>query len=102
MKHEFDTCPDTINEDELYGFSWVEHVAAIPSPLVVVTTYKSNGLPNATMQSWCTFVGQEGYHCLFSSVHKFGHMYTSLKETGVGIIENYGSYEHLLTVRPNN
>ena len=86
MKREFDTCPKSINEDELYGFSWMEHVAAVPSPLVVVTTYKSNGLPNATMQSWCTFVGEEGYHCIFSSVNKYGHMYKSLKETGCCVI----------------
>ena len=80
MKREFSTCPPGIHEETLYGFSWMEHVAAIPSPLVVVTSYKSNGLPNATMQSWCTFVGEEGYHCLLSSVNKGGHMYASLKE----------------------
>lgn len=86
MKKEFDTCPKTINEKEWYGFSWMEMVLAIPSPLVVVTTYKSNDLPNATMQSWCTFVGEEGYHCIFSSVHKGGHMYTSLKERGCCVV----------------
>lgn len=86
MKREFSTCPPGIHEETLYGFSWMEHVAAIPSPLVVVTSYKSNDLPNATMQSWCTFVGEEGYHCLLSSVNKGGHMYASLKETGCCVV----------------
>ena len=86
MKKEFDACPEAIDESGLYGFSWMEHVAAVPSPLVLVTGYKSNGLPNATMQSWCTFVGEEGYHCLFSGVHKQGHMYRSLQETGCCVV----------------
>lgn len=51
MKKEFDACPAAIDESRLFGFSWMEHVLAIPSPLVVVTTYKANGLPNATIQS---------------------------------------------------
>ena len=86
MKKEFDTCPAAIDESQLFGFSWMEHVLAIPSPLVVVTTYKANGLPNATMQSWCTFTGEEGYHCIFASVHKNGHMYASLKERGCCVV----------------
>lgn len=86
MKREFDLCPGCIDEQKLYGFSWMEHVLAIPSPLVVVTGYKSNGKPNATMQSWCTFTGEEGYHCLFASVHKEGHMYRSLKDTGCCVV----------------
>lgn len=86
MKKEFDTCPAAIDESQLFGFSWMEHVLAVPSPLVVVTTYKANGLPNATMQSWCTFTGEEGFHCIFSSVHKGGHMYASLKERGCCVV----------------
>lgn len=86
MKKEFNSCPELINEKDLWGFSWMENVLAIPSPLVVVTSYKSNGLPNATMQSWCTFMGEDGYHCFFSSVHKSGHMYTSIKESGCCVV----------------
>ena len=55
MKKEFSHVPETIDEKELYGFSWMEHVTAIPSPLLVVTSYKENGKTNATMQSWSTF-----------------------------------------------
>lgn len=86
MKKEFDKFPEAFAGQELYGFSWLEHTAAVPSPLVVVTTYKSNGKPNATMQSWCTLVGEEGYHCILSSVHKSGHLYRSLKETGCCVV----------------
>ncbi|MGN0554015.1 MAG: flavin reductase family protein [Oscillospiraceae bacterium] len=81
MKKDFFNCPDTINESELYGFSWIESVLAIPSPLVCVTSYKENGLPNATMQSWCEFDGNEGFHVLFSAVNKHTHMYASVMKT---------------------
>lgn len=87
MKKEFDSCPSVIDEKELYGFSWMENVLAIPAPLVCVTSYKDNGKPNATMQSWLTFTGDEsyredhGFYCIFASVHKNGHMYASVKDT---------------------
>ncbi len=81
MKKYFDSCPETINENGLYGFSWIESVLAIPSPLVCVTSYKENGLPNATMQSWCTFDGNEGFHVLFSAVNKNTHMYSSIMKS---------------------
>lgn len=84
MKIEMTNCPETLKEE--YGFSWMEHVLAIPSPLVNVTTYKANGLPNATMQSWCTFVGENGYHVIFGSVNKHGHMYKSIKEKGCCVV----------------
>lgn len=86
MKKEFDKLPEAFARQDLYGFSWLEYTTAVPSPLVVVTGYKSNGKPNAAMQSWCTFTGEEGYHCIFSSVKKFGHMYRSLKETGCCVV----------------
>lgn len=79
-KREFFSCPKEV-QPELFGFSWMEYVLAIPSPLVLVTSYKENGLPNAAMQSWCTFTGNEGYHCLFSCVHKAEHMYSSVLAT---------------------
>ena len=47
MKREYSTIPKSMSEMETYGFSWMEFVTAIPSPLFVVTTYKSNGKPNA-------------------------------------------------------
>lgn len=85
MKKELSTCPKGLKEE--YGFSWMEHVLAIPSPLVTVTTYKNNGAPNATMQSWCTFVGEENsYHVIFGSVNKCGHMYKSCKETNCCVV----------------
>lgn len=52
MKKEFSTCPEAIDESRLFGFSWMEFVAGIPSPLVLVTGYKANGKSNASMQSW--------------------------------------------------
>lgn len=82
MKKEFSICPDTIDEHELYGFAWEEFVTAVPTPLVVVSTYKPNGKTNATMQSWVTFVSdKDGFYCIFGSVHKKKHMYESIQHT---------------------
>lgn len=86
MKKEYSQAPETIDERELYGFSWMEFVAAIPSPLMVVTSYKENGKTNATMQSWATFVSEEGFYCIFGSVHKKKHMYNTIKRSGQLVI----------------
>ena len=63
-------------------FSWQDYLTAIPMPLFVVTTYKSNGKENACLQSWSTFVGDKGeFICIIGSVSKRGHLYQTLKET---------------------
>lgn len=80
MKKEFRDCPSCFEGEEMYGFDWKEHVVAIPSPLVVVTTYKDNGKTNATMQSWLTFSNYKDFYCIFADVNKHGHMYSSIKE----------------------
>lgn len=64
----------------------MEHVLAIPAPLVCVTSYKENGLPNATMQSWCAFDGSEGFHVLFAAVNKHSHMYASILKSGAFVV----------------
>ncbi len=79
MKKEFKTAPSCLEGKEMYGFDWKEHVTAIPSPLVVVTSYKENGKTNATMQSWLTFSNSDGFYCIFADVSKYGHLYSSVK-----------------------
>ncbi len=59
MKKEFNSCLDFLKGKELYGFDWKEYLTVIPSPLVVVTSYKNNGKTNASMQSWLTFFKAE-------------------------------------------
>jgi flavin reductase (DIM6/NTAB) family NADH-FMN oxidoreductase RutF len=72
---------------ETYGFSWMDFVTAIPSPLFVVTSYKSNGKPNACLQSWACFNGEsEKFFAILSCVNKTGHMYQTIKETGVAVL----------------
>lgn len=80
MKKEFNSCPSFMRDKELYGFDWLEHVTAIPAPLVLVTSYKSNGKTNATMQSWLSFTNDKGFYCVFASVNKYSHMYSSVNE----------------------
>ena len=63
MKKEFTRKPEKITEawpGELASFSWQDFVTAIPSPLFLITTYKSNGKENACLQSWSTFIGDSG------------------------------------------
>lgn len=96
MKKEISTKPEVIKEQwpgELEAFSWQDFVTAIPSPLLVVTGYKSNGKENACLQSWATFVGSSGdFMCILGSVSKNGHMYQSLKESGCCVL-NFPSKE---------
>lgn len=96
MKKEFTTKPDKVVDlwpGELAAFSWQDFVTAIPAPLFVVTTYKSNGKENACLQSWSTFIGDsEEFICIIGSVSKDGHLYESLKETSCCVL-NFPSYE---------
>lgn len=94
MKKQYGTKPKSMQNMEMYGFSWIDFVTAIPSPLFVVTSYKSNGLPNACLQSWATFVGDEqNFYCIMASVNKNGHMYKSIKETS-NLVINFPSAKY--------
>lgn len=93
MRKECNTIPPSMEGMETYGFSWMEFVAAIPAPLFVVTSYKSNGKPNACMQSWACFHGEEqGFYAILSSVNKRGHLYQTVKEKG-DVVLNFPSAE---------
>lgn len=86
-KKHFFSCPEAVDPSSLYGFSWMEYATAIPSPLVAVTSYKSNGKPNVAMQSWCTFTSDSsGFYALFGAVNRHQHMYASVKETGCMVV----------------
>jgi len=85
MKKEFSHKPDLYEEQwpgEFNTFSWGDYLTAIPSPIFLITTYKSNRKPNACLQSWSTFTGDAGeFICLIGSVSKKGHLYESLLKT---------------------
>lgn len=90
-----------------YGFNWKEFVMGIPTPLFLVTTYKSNGQPNATMQSWACFTSANhggGYYAILSSVNKQGHLCQSLHEKKAAVL-NFMSpdlYEACMQTIRNN
>lgn len=87
MKKEYSVVPDSMRQMETYGFSWMDFVTAIPSPLFVVTTYKSNRKPNACLQSWACFNGSpDGFYAILSSVNKSGHFYQSIRQTREAVI----------------
>ena len=72
VKIELSSKPEKIEEfwpEELIAFSWEDFVTAIPSPLFLISTYKSNGKENACLQSWSTFIGDSGvFICIIGSV----------------------------------
>ena len=84
MKKEFPGQPEHIRDTwpgELREFSWQDFVTAIPTPIFLVTSYKSNGRENATLASWSTFVGNGGeFLCILGAVKKSGHLYASLMD----------------------
>ena len=87
MKKEYSSIPPSMANMETYGFSWMDFVTAIPSPLFLVTSYKSNGKPNACLQSWACFNGEsDKFFAILSCVNKAGHMYQTIKESGVAVL----------------
>ena len=94
MKNEYSETPTSLKKMVFYGFSWIDFVTSIPSPLFVVTTYKSNGKPNACYHSFGTFAGtnENDFFCIMAYVNKNGHMYKSIKETNEMVI-NFPSKE---------
>lgn len=105
MKKEYSMIPESMKGMETYGFSWMDFVTAIPSPLFVVTSYKSNGKPNACLQSWACFNGSpSGFYAILSSVSKAGHMYETIKEKGE-VVLNFPSsdiYDNCMATIANN
>ena len=90
-----------------FGFSWKEFVVTVPSPLFLVTTYKSNGKPNACMQSWATFTSANhgnGFYAILASVNKNGHLYQTLREKQEAVINFMSAQYHaacMKTIRNN-
>lgn len=105
MKNEYSSVPQSMSKMETYGFSWMDFVTAIPAPLFVATSYKSNGKPNACLQSWACFNGSpNGFYAILSSVNKAGHLYQTLKEKGE-VVLNFPSadiYDLCLATIRNN
>lgn len=105
MKQEYSAVPASMESMEKWGFSWADYVTSIPAPLFLVTTYKSNGQPNASLHSWACFSGNEGgFYAILSRVYKSGHFYKTIHETNEAVL-NFPTAELydkcLLTVSNN-
>lgn len=88
------------------NMSWYDFVTAMPSLVFVVTGWKSNGKENACLHSWSSFAGSgaDNFICILGKVNKNGHMYQSLKETGVCVL-NFPSkdiYDRCIKTIGNN
>lgn len=101
--------PERFNEQYLKAcgnLSWYDFVTAMPSLVFLVTGWKSNGKENACLQSWSSFAGSgaDNFICILGKVDKGGHMYQSLKETGVCVL-NFPSndiYDRCIRTIGNN
>lgn len=88
------------------NLSWYDFVTAMPSLVFVVTGWKSNGKENACLHSWSSFMGSgiDNFICILGKVNKGGHMYQSLKETKVCVL-NFPSkdiYDRCIKTIGNN
>lgn len=88
------------------NLSWYDLVTAMPSLVFVVTGWKSNGKENACLHSWSSFAGSgaDNFICIMGKVDKSGHMYQSLKETQVCVL-NFPSkdiYDRCIKTIGNN
>lgn len=88
------------------NLSWYDLVTAMPSLVFVVTGWKSNGKENACLHSWSSFAGSgaDNFICIMGKVDKGGHMYQSLKETQVCVL-NFPSkdiYDRCIKTIGNN
>jgi hypothetical protein len=111
MKKEISISERTEKFTEQYlaacgNMSWYDFVTGMPSLVFVVTGWKSNGKENACLQSWSTFAGSgaENFICIMGKVNKGGHMYQSLKETRVCVL-NFPSndiYDRCIKTIGNN
>ena len=105
MKKEYAAVPPSMAGMETFGFSWMDFVTAIPAPLFLVTSYKSNGRPNACMQSWACFNGgPDGFYAVLSSVSKTGHLYQTVKERGAAVLNFMSAdlYDRCMATIQNN
>lgn len=105
MKKKYSTTPGSMKNLEFFGFHWMEFIVSVPSPVYIITSYKSNGQPNACMQSWTTFTGgKNGYFAIVSAVSKHGHLYQTLHETGEAVINFMSAdlYDKCMSTIKNN
>ncbi len=84
-KYEFDIEKPKNLQEEWPGqyevFSWLEHVANIPYPIFIITTYKANGKANANLWAWGCFAGEEsGFYSLIALTDTT-HTYENIKRT---------------------
>lgn len=112
MKYEYHKMPESLKENyanisSAWGFCWKEFVMTVPSPMFLVTTYKSDGLTNACMQSWSTFTSAnrgKGFYAILSSVNKGGHLYATLTEKKDAVINFFSADRYdacMSTIRHN-
>lgn len=97
MKYELEMDkPDFIIEDwpgKYTAFSWLEYVVSVPNPIFIVTTLKSNGMPNANLQSWGLLLGEKDEFWSLLAIKNHQHTYENIIREKEWCI-NYPSFKN--------
>jgi flavin reductase (DIM6/NTAB) family NADH-FMN oxidoreductase RutF len=97
MKHEIDiTQPEYLIEDwpgKYEVFSWLEYIVTVPNPIFIVTTRKSNGAPNANLQSWGLLIGEKGKYSSLLALLDHSHTYDNILREGEWCV-GFPSFEY--------
>lgn len=86
MKHEIEAARPPYLTSAWPGkyelFSWLDYAVNIPYPIVLVTTYKENGKPNACLHSCGCFGGDEaGYYSILTMLDSY-HTAGNIRRSG--------------------
>ena len=80
-KMEISRMPEALSESwpgQFEIFSWIEFVTAIPQAISVITTLKEGNIPNACLQAWTLYSGDnDGYYVVFSVLERT-HTYRNI------------------------
>ena len=88
MKKTYSTLPESMKNMEMYGFNWMEFVISVPSPLYIMTSYKSNGQPNyqtlhETGEAVINFMSADLYDKCMSTCKNNGFEIDEIKTAGL-------------------
>jgi flavin reductase (DIM6/NTAB) family NADH-FMN oxidoreductase RutF len=63
-------------------FSWLEYIVTVPNPIFIVSTRKTNGAPNANLQSWGLLIGEKGNYSSLLALLENSHTYENILREG--------------------
>jgi flavin reductase (DIM6/NTAB) family NADH-FMN oxidoreductase RutF len=75
------------------AFSWLEYVVTVSDPIFIVTTRKTNGAHNASLQSWGMLIGEKGNYSSLMGILDHSHTAINILREGEWCI-GFPSFQH--------